>query len=46
MVGIGCAELGQRGTVVDAIVGAQAAQIPLAGVDLDWIHVRATRGAI
>lgn len=40
MVGIGHAELGQRGTVIDPIVGAQAAQIPPPRVDLDWIDGR------
>jgi hypothetical protein len=38
MVGIGHPELGQRGTVVDPIVGAKAAQIPSSRVDLDWIY--------
>src|ERR1700734_1920414 len=33
------AEIGQRGTVVDAAVGPQAAQIPLPGVDLDLVQV-------
>jgi hypothetical protein len=42
VVGIGHAELGQGGTVVDAFVGPQAAQIPLPGIDLDWIDVCAT----
>jgi hypothetical protein len=37
VVSIGATELGQCGTVVDAIVGTQAAQIPLPGVDLDGI---------
>jgi hypothetical protein len=38
MVQVGYAELGQRRTVVDAAVGAQSAQIPLPGVDLDWFQ--------
>jgi hypothetical protein len=38
MVWIGHAELGQRGTVVDTIVGAKAAQIPPPRVDLDWLY--------
>lgn len=37
MVGVGHAEIGQRGTVVDAAVGPQRPQIPLPGVDLDGI---------
>jgi hypothetical protein len=37
VIGVGDAEFGQRGTVVDALVGAQAAQIPLPGVDLDGV---------
>jgi hypothetical protein len=35
---VGYAEIGQRGTVVDPVIGPQAAQIPPPGVDLDWIH--------
>jgi len=35
---VGYAEIGQRGTVVDAAVGPQAAQIPLPGVDLDRVE--------
>lgn len=42
VVRIGCTEFGQRGTVVDAIVGTQAAQIPLPGVDLDRVDDRTT----
>jgi hypothetical protein len=38
MVWICHAELGQRGTVVDTIVGAKAAQIPPPRVDLDWLY--------
>src|SRR5277367_782326 len=41
---VGYAEIGQRGTVVDAAVGPQAAQIPLPGVDLDWVQVRLLLG--
>ncbi len=40
---VGYAEIGQRGTVVDAAVGPQTAQIPLPGVDLDWVQVDAGR---
>ena len=35
---VGYAQISQRGTVIDPVIGPQAAQIPLPGVDLDWIH--------
>jgi hypothetical protein len=38
VVSVGDAQLGERGTIVDAGVGAQRAQIPLPGVDLDRIY--------
>src|ERR1700722_7989663 len=43
---VGYAEIGQRGTVVDAAVGPQAAQIPPPGVDLDWVQVRLPLGPL
>src|ERR1700722_9456620 len=43
---VGYAEIGQCGTVVDAAVGSQAAQIPPPGVDLDWVQVRLPLGPL
>jgi hypothetical protein len=40
MLRIGDTQIGERRTIVDAAVGAQRAQIPLTGVDLDRIYVR------
>src|SRR3984957_6231156 len=40
------AEIGQCGTIVDAAVGPQAAQIPLPGVDLDLFQVRLLLGPL
>src|ERR1700733_2205687 len=40
------AEIGQRGTVVDAAVSPQGAQIPLPRVDLDWVQVRLLPGSL
>lgn len=32
------AEVGQGGTVIDPVIGAKSAQIPVSGVDLDGFH--------
>ncbi len=38
MIRVGYAQIGERRTIVDTAIGAQCAQIPLAGVDLDGLH--------
>jgi hypothetical protein len=42
VIRVGCSQVGQRRTVIDAAVGTQCAQIPLPGVDLDTVYVRLT----
>ena len=38
VVGVGLAEVGQRGAVVDQVVVARGAQIPSTGIDFDGLH--------
>jgi hypothetical protein len=40
VIPFGYTQIGERGTIIDAAIRTQCAQIPLPGIDLDRIYVR------